>query len=379
MTNQIPFRDFHLLQLLEAYDWQRGPFDVYLANYFRANKSLGSKDRRQITETAYGLIRWLGLVDHLIEPSHSWERRLDEFKRLDPAGYRDNARISLADRHSFPEALFARLVQAHGETQACEIAWASNAEAPVTVRANRLKISRDELMKRLRRYCDVRACVHSADGIVLSSRIHCPTMDEFREGLFEMQDEGSQLVTELVAAKPGQHVLDFCAGSGGKSLAIAARMENRGQIHLHDIRFKALQEAQKRMRRAGVQNAQIVLVGDSKLEKIKGHMHWVLVDAPCTGTGTLRRNPDLKWKFKIEQLEAVVQEQRALVSQAIPYLKPRVGRLVYATCSVLAEENEQQVDWILANHPLKLEGEPFRSLPTEQGMDGFFSAVFGIV
>lgn len=379
MTKQIPFRDFHLLQLLQAYDWERGPFDVYLSNYFRANKQLGAKDRKEIAESAYGLIRWLGLVDYLSGPPHSWERRLAEFRRVEPASYRENNRIPIADRYSFPEVLFEHLVASHGEAKACEIAWASNTEAPITVRANLLKTTREELMKRLERYCEVRPCSQSPEGIVLANRIHCPTLDEFKEGLFEMQDEASQLVAGLVAAKPGQHVLDFCAGSGGKALAIAAHMQNRGQIHLHDIRFKALQEAQKRMRRAGVQNAQIVLSGDPKMEKIRGHMHWVLVDAPCTGTGTLRRNPDLKWKFRPEILARLIQEQRALVAQAIPYLKPRIGRLVYATCSVLADENERQVEWILANHPLRLEQEPFRTYPTEQGMDGFFSAVFAIM
>ncbi len=379
MTKQIPFRDFHILQLLEAYDWNRGPFDVYLSNYFRANKQLGSKDRREITDTAYGLIRWLGLVDYLTGTPHSWERRLAEYRKLSPVDYRQNARISLADRYSFPEALFDRLVQSHGEEQACEIAWASNTEAPITVRTNRLKITREELMKRLESYCDVKACEQSENGIVLANRLHCPTMEEFQEGLFEMQDEASQLVAELVAAKPGQHVLDYCAGSGGKSLAIAMRMENRGQIHLHDIRFKALQEAQKRMRRAGVQNAQVIPSDDPKLKKIRGHMHWVLVDAPCTGTGTLRRSPDLKWKFKPEALDQYVQTQRSLLAEAVPYLKPRTGHLVYATCSILAEENEQQVDWVINNLPLRLEGEPFRTLPSESGMDGFFSAVFSIV
>lgn len=379
MTIQIPFRDFHLIQLLEAYDWNLGPFDVYLANYFRANKQLGSKDRREISETAYGLIRWLGLVDYLMGEPHSWERRVKEFRKLTPSSYRENARIPLNDRYSFPRVLFDRLVQSHGEERACEIAWASNSPAPVTIRTNLLKIGREDLMVRLRRYCEVRACAQSEEGIVLSERIHCPTMEEFQAGLFEMQDEASQLVASRVAAKPGQHLLDFCAGAGGKSLAIAARMQNRGQVYLHDIRFKALQEAQKRLRRAGVQNAQTILAGDAKLAKIQGHMHWVLVDAPCSSTGTLRRSPDLKWKFKPEVLEGLVQTQRNLVTKAIPYLKPRVGRLVYATCSVLAEENQQQVDWMLANLPVRLESPPFQTFPSEQGMDGFFSAIFGIV
>ncbi len=293
MTKQIPFRDYHLLKILEAYDWERGPFDVYLSNYFRANPALGSKDRREISQVAYGLLRWLGLVDYL-KKTHSpdWTERVDQFKKTYPSDYRYDANIPLEDRYSFPKELFVCLVHSLGEEEACRVAWASNGEAPVTIRTNLMKTTRDELMKRLARYCDVSPCTQSEEGIVLSLRLHCPTLDEFREGLFEMQDEASQLVARLVQARPGQHVLDFCAGSGGKSLAIATRMQNRGQIYLHDIRFKALQEAQKRMRRAGVQNAQIIHSEDPKLQKIKGHMHWVLVDAPCTGTGTLRRNPE---------------------------------------------------------------------------------------
>ncbi len=130
-------------------------------------------------------------------------------------------------------------------------------------------------------------------------------MPEFKQGLFEVQDEGSQLIANLMDPTPGDQVMDYCAGSGGKTLAFAPKMQHRGQIYLHDIRPWALDEARKRLKRAGIQNAQVVLPEDPKLNKLRGKMDWVLVDAPCTGSGTFRRNPDMKWKFSLVYSVAV--------------------------------------------------------------------------
>lgn len=215
------------------------------------------------------------------------------------------------------------------------------------------------------------ACQFSPFGIQFPKRINFSEMPEFQAGLFEVQDEGSQLVSFLVKAQAKDKVMDFCAGAGGKTLGFAHRLENKGLIYLNDIRPQAIAQAKKRLSRAGIYNVNYL----PKLPPLKGKMDWVLVDAPCSGTGTYRRNVDLKWKFSQSMLENVVSDQREIFAQALQLVRPQ-GKIVYATCSLLKEENEMQIDYFLKNHSLKLSEEPFSSLPTINGMDGFFAATF---
>lgn len=222
---------------------------------------------------------------------------------------------------------------------------------------------------------EVSPCQLAPHGIVFHKKINFFNLPEFKEGLFEVQDEGSQLVADLCRVEPGEQVLDYCSGSGGKTLAFAYRMQQKGQIFLHDIRDHILAEAKKRLKRAGIQNAQIIEYESPKLKKLKKKMDWVLVDAPCSGTGTLRRNPDMKWKFSEEALRRLVGEQRMIFEKALSFLKPS-GKIVYATCSILKEENEEQISHFLKTYPLELAADPFRSLPQKDSMDGFFGAVF---
>ena len=185
-------------------------------------------------------------------------------------------------------------------------------------------------------------CKFSPCGIEFHKRINFFELEEFKAGFFEVQDEGSQLMADLVDAAPGQSVLDYCAGSGGKTLAFAPKMQEKGQIFLHDIRPFALQEARKRLRRAVIQNAQIVLPDHQNLKRLKKKMHWVLVDVPCTGTGTMRRNPDMKWNFTRETLERLMGQQRTIFEKALSFMRPD-GRIVYATCSLLKESKSGSV------------------------------------
>ena len=182
------------------------------------------------------------------------------------------------------------------------------------------------------------------------------------------------MLAQLIQVKPGQQVLDYCAGSGGKTLAFAPMMQGKGQIYVHDIRPFALQEARKRLKRAGVQNHQILLPTSPHLAKLKKKMNWVLVDTPCSGTGTLRRNPDMKWKFDEEMLARLVGQQRMIFEKALSFLHPN-GRIVYATCSLLKEENQAQVNHFLTTYSLAVEDDLFQTLPTLGGMDGFFGVV----
>jgi 16S rRNA (cytosine967-C5)-methyltransferase len=372
-----PFRLFHLLAIFNAYDQQTLPLDLFLKDYFSAHKAIGSKDRTYIAGTAYSLIRWKGLLDFLCNEnfiSMNWENRLDLF--LDPKFESAKTRSDIPTHvHlSFPKELFNLIVESHGLQKAQKICEICNHSAPTTVRVNIIKTTREQLLKKWSSIYEVSPCSISELGIVFHRRINFLSMQEFKDGLFEVQDEGSQLLADLIKAKPGDLVMDYCAGSGGKTLAFAPRMLNKGQIYLHDIRNYVLEQAKKRLRRAGIHNTQIVLEGDAKLKKLKKNMDWVLVDAPCSGTGTLRRNPEMKWKFDSNKFERIQGQQRTIFEKALSFLKPD-GRIIYSTCSILKEENQEQAAHFIKTYHLNMEGEVFESLPQKNGMDGFYGIV----
>lgn len=368
-----PFREHHLLELLHEYEESNHPLDLAINHYFRNHKALGSKDRGFIAETAYGMIRWMLLIDHLIESEPTWEKRLDCFLRTDLTNLSDTnlpPHILL----SCPQFLFDHLVHDYGLEMTQQICQANNQPAPTTIRVNTLKTTRDQLLKKWQSTYQVRPCSTSETGIIFTKKINFFTTPEFHEGLFEVQDEGSQLVCKLVEVKPGEQFMDYCAGSGGKTLAIAPQMHGKGQIYLHDVRQHALAEAKKRLKRAGIQNAQILYEKSENLKKLKKKMEWVLVDAPCSGTGTLRRNPDMKWKLSQEMIDRLIGQQRMIFETALSFLKPG-GHIVYATCSILKKENERQTEHFLSTYPLELIKE-FRTCPSPGSMDGFYAAQF---
>lgn len=318
----------------------------------------------------YKAIRWKGLIDYLLEADCGAEEWLDFARTLKPEEYAKDKKLPLHVRLSIPKEIFELLESQWGRSEAIRLCRVSNQNAPVTARVNTLKTTRPELLERLSHHLEVQETRFSPTGFSFSKRLPIQTLPEFSEGLLEMQDEGSQLLAMLVSAKPGDHVLDYCAGSGGKTLAFAPQLNGKGQIYLHDIRKAALERAKRRLRRAGIQNAQQLSEG----KKLFGKMDWVLTDVPCTGTGTYRRNPDLKWKFNKDSLNELITLQREIVTKALAYLRPG-GTLVYATCSLLKEENEEQVAYFTSHLPLKLQGLPFRTHPLPGGMDGFFGAV----
>jgi len=369
---KLPFREHHLLTLLEFYDSQTLPLDLCINRYFRSNPALGSKDRGFIAETAYTLIRWKGLLDYLTE-EESWESRFDIYSKVDLQDYIHMDNIPLHIRVSFPEYLFNLIVNNYGADEAVKICLASNKQAPTCIRANILKTDRETLLIKFAEY-EAQPTLHAPYGITFKKKTNFFQLPEFKAGFFEVQDEGSQLLANLVQAQPGDAILDYCAGSGGKTLAFAPLTQSKGQIYLHDIRAHALLEARKRLKRAGIQNSQIIYADSSNLKKIKKKMNWILVDAPCTGTGTLRRNPDMKWKFDEEMLIRLQGQQRVIFEKALSFLHPK-GKIVYGTCSLLKEENQIQLEHFIKTYDLEIEGEPWSSLPTDGGMDGFFGVV----
>jgi 16S rRNA (cytosine967-C5)-methyltransferase len=275
-------------------------------------------------------------------------------------------------------------------------AEAMNERAPLTARLNGFKGTREALLARLAEEgVQASPTPLSPLGVVLDTHLNAFSLESFRDGWFELQDEGSQLLGLLVDAPPTK-VVDACAGAGGKTLQLAVQMKNRGDLYALDIEERRIDELRKRARRAGVHNvrAQVIPPGpeaDEALASLKGKADRVMVDAPCSGTGTYRRKPDARYRITPEQLEEHVARQKTLLARFAALVKPG-GRLIYGTCSVLREENEAVVEDFLAKHPdfsvrpvaeelgpevgAKVGTGPFlRLAPHLHGTDGFFGAI----
>ncbi len=362
----------HILNFLRAFQEDpKVPLDLQLRHYLKQNKSIGSKDRKIVGDTIYEVIRWSGLIDRNIEGTATWDIRVETYLKSSLEALSMHPDLEPHEKVSFPKDFYDILLSHLGRSAIDEFCLNSNKTAPLTIRVNLLKISRKELFDLLSPRFSVSLCDDSPSGILFQQKINFFELPEFKEGLFEIQDEASQLVADLVEAKPGDEVLDYCAGSGGKSLSIATKMKGKGQLFLHDIRKKPLEKAKERFKRAGIQNCQLLTTLSPSL---KNRMNWLLLDVPCTGSGTWRRNPDQKWKFSKEVLDRLVIEQRTIFESALPYLRPK-GKIVYATCSVLPEENEQQIAYFMEKYNLICTKPFFKSTPKPGQKDGFFAAL----
>ena len=404
------------LEEMEA-NWAEGgraPADAVLNQYFRQRRFIGSKDRGEISRVVYAVLRNEAALNWQLDqgglPADPRGRVLAESVLLGGAELEDmkalcdgqqycpprlsepelgwikqQARQPLltdvmppAVRHHFPEWLMPRLESVFGD-QLPDAMAALNEEASVDLRVNTLKTSRDELVGALQDAgLEPEPTPHSALGVRLHKRGALFATEAFRAGWFEMQDEGSQLVAALVQAKPGDKGVDFCAGAGGKTLALSAQMENRGRILAWDTAGKRLGQMKPRLGRAGVSNVQARVLKSERDNVVKRHRDsadWVLLDVPCTGTGTWRRSPDLRRRTTPEALAEVQTHQRAILESAARLVKSG-GRLIYATCSILPEENEQQVEAFLGDHDSFTRiGDDLRLYPHTHGTDGFYGAV----
>ncbi len=408
--------------------------DRALEYTLRPKRHLYSNERRAVAERVYALVRRQRTVDALLERAGPGFPRLsttaqdrlriaasrvldgegaasvargmglspEELGLLDalPGAHRALAQLPEVERFSveasFPDAL-ARAWRAEYGEEAGRAAAAVNARAPLTIRTNTLKTDREALRARLRTEgVEATPTPLSPLGLFLTGHQNAFALPSFREGLFEIQDEGSQLLGLLVDAPPTR-VVDACAGAGGKTLQLAAQMKNRGELFALDVDARRLDDLRQRARRAGVHNTRVRLIpseGPETREALKdfeASMDRVLVDAPCTGTGTLRRKPDARYRFTDEMLAEAVARQSALLEQFAPLVKPG-GRLVYGTCSVLHGENEGVVETFLARHAefrvlppadklgpelgAKVSHGDFLRLTTHvHGTDGFFGAI----
>lgn len=280
-------------------------------------------------------------------------------------------------RESFPIELYELLFNNYKEERIETILRVLNERAPLTVRANLIKCSREELKDLLiKRGFEVEETKYSPYGINFLSRpkMNFFSLDIFKDGYFEIQDEASQLASLRVKCKPGDIVLDYCGGSGGKTLAFAPFMQNKGQIFIHDIRKNILLEAKRRLRRAKIQNFQLQDDKSYLHSQLSNKCDWVLIDVPCSGSGTLRRNPEYKYKFSLEKFKELRETQEEILEEAMLFLNSK-GRIVYTTCSILHEENLSQITKFCTKNKFTIENDTvFETIPQSKGMDGFFSA-----
>jgi 16S rRNA (cytosine967-C5)-methyltransferase len=421
------------IELLDELPTDR-PADLYLSRYFRSHRYIGAKDRRAIAQLVYDVLRRRAQLDWWVAngdaaPSDNRQRVIAALALIDHwdadaiAGAFDGGRYRpqpLSDheaavvgrigangagldapgqsddvRSNYPTWLQAELQASIGGELGREMG-ALLEPAPLDLRVNRLKGSRDRALGLLAEEgVETAPTPYSPDGLRLSKRRTLPTLKAFNEGLIEVQDEGSQLAALLVDARPGQLVADYCAGGGGKTLAMAATMRNQGRIIACDTDERRLAAIGPRLARAGVTIAEGALLDeDGQGEGLEANsFDRVLVDAPCSGTGAWRRNPDAKWRFTEPDLAAEIARQREILAVAADLPKKAGGRLVYVTCSILRSENEAQIKWFLAARPdyarlpigdiwadtvggaVPETDATLRLSPARTGTDGFFVAV----
>ncbi|MGA0607885.1 RsmB/NOP family class I SAM-dependent RNA methyltransferase [Phenylobacterium sp. VNQ135] len=411
------------LELIEAVERAPRPADAVVSAWFRGRRDLRDEDRGAISGLLYGVLRhharlgwWLSKHGRPPTPRNrllAWlalgqgktrdqVQRLFSGGRLAPPPLTEDERVllgrlqgSTADHPEMPEDVRAEcppwslepLRRHFGDAFPREMA-AMLEPPPLDLRVNPLKATRPAVLQNLRRLGFAAEETRLApNGVRLKERPSLSRLPMLKTGEAEIQDEGSQLVAMLVDARPGERAVDFCAGAGGKTLALATQMENRGHVVACDVSEARLKRAAQRFRNAGLHNIQTrVLSGerDPWVKRHKGGFDRVLVDAPCSGTGTWRRNPDARWRSH-DGLEALTTLQANILDSAARLVKPG-GRLVYATCSLVPEENERQVEAFLAAHPdfqvLPQEAvadsahPAYLSLtPARHGTDGFFAAV----
>lgn len=348
------------------------PADAIVSRYFREHRQLGPRERNTLAETAYHVLRQKRCFEHFARSgSGARERRLailgfhgdrDYLKSAltepEKAWLDATATLSPTDlqphhRHNLPDWMVAPLAAQVGDELEA-LAQSLNQPAPLDLRVNELLQKRPAALAALRQEgLQAEATPYSPWGIRVQGKPALNKMPAFVRGELEVQDEGSQLLAWLLDAKRGEMVADFCAGAGGKTLAIGAMMRNTGRLYAFDVSAHRLDALKPRLARSGLSNIHPVAIAherDDRIKRLAGKMDRVLVDAPCSGLGTLRRNPDLKWRQTPDAVRELQAKQIAILQAAARLVKPG-GRLVYATCSLLTEENEAVADAFSATHP----------------------------
>jgi 16S rRNA (cytosine967-C5)-methyltransferase len=409
------------IDLLAEIEADARPADAVANSFFRNRRFIGAGDRREVSALVWGVLRtrrhlgwWLekfgaeptprlllaaqalfsGMTLHKIGLAFTAGRYgpppltqaetiiLEKF-----AGHTlEHPNMPEGAKYEIPDWLLPRFAAKYGPALPAEMA-ALATPAPLDLRVNALKATREAAIAALaHEKLTAAPTPYSPWGLRLAARQSITSGPAFRSGIVEIQDEGSQLIALLVGAEPGMRVADYCAGAGGKTLAIAQTMRNKGHIVACDVSAPRLEGAIKRLRRAGVHNAEqhLLTPGDKWTKRQARKFDRVLVDAPCTGTGTWRRNPDARLRLRETDLAEILPKQAAILDQAQKLVKPG-GRLIYATCSLLDDENRMQVEAFLARYPnffraavdlpAGLEGPDLELSPRRHGTDGFYAAV----
>jgi len=357
----------------------------------------GARDRKFVAETIYEIVRWKRLYNEIAETKEHYTRenlwkvftvwavlrgiKLPDWKYFENAPERrikgkfDQFQSIRKIKESIPDWMDDLCSKELGKQWDREIT-ALNIQASVVLRTNTLRTTRPILEKALNE-AEIQTKVDPKykDALILVERKNVFRTDAFKSGFFEVQDASSQMVAEFLEVKPGMRVIDTCAGAGGKTLHLAALMENKGQIIAMDIYAGKLKELKRRAKRAGAHNITPKLIESSKtIKKLKETADRVLIDAPCSGLGVLKRNPDAKWKLQPEFIENIKKTQAEILESYAKLVK-KGGKLVYATCSILPSENEDQVAKFLEKNPdYKLVNEKKVS-PARTGFDGFYMAL----
>ena len=390
------------------------PADTTLRYFFKTERA-GSKERELVAETVFGVLRHRLLLELACGESASprrmalaWLSRFGGYnlRELDPVlkhgehewlatvkGLKAGD-LPLSVQAELPEWLVDLMRRSYSDQDILAIGKSMQQGAPLDIRVNTLLAKREDVLQQLLdKHIAAAATPYSPIGIRLKEKIPLTKDALFSEGKIEVQDEGSQLLGYLLAPKRNDMVVDFCAGAGGKTLMLSAMMNSQGRLYAMDVYEKRLANLKPRLKRSGASNIQPMLIAhenDLKVKRLAGKIDRVLVDAPCSGLGTLRRSPDLKFRQSPGSIEEYARQQAGILASASRLLK-KTGRLVYATCSILPEENQQIVQGFLATHSdftLRPAGEILRQqkIPLEaldylelrphlHGTDGFFAAV----
>ena len=397
-----------------------GPADVVTSRFFRSQPKLGHAERGFIAEAVFAVLRRKLEFAHLAESGSNRPTRrlallglmqtvgrqtllpsvsaaevewLERVAKIDPASLPPRIQMNLPEwlETALSEQLSGKGFSADEYKQ---LATVLNYPATLDLRVNPLKASRDEVIALLAEAgIEAQATPFAPFGVRVTGKPALNRLRAFEQGHFEVQDEGSQLLCHLVAPKRGEMVVDFCAGAGGKTLALGALMRSTGRLYAFDVADRRLAKLKPRLAKSGLSNVHPVLLDsehDSKIKRLAGKIDRVLIDAPCSGLGTLRRNPDLKWRHTPASVAELALKQASILASAARLVKPG-GRLIYATCSLLAAENEAVVEAFMAAHPgfelipasgvfagqhIDLDTGDYLSLwPHRHMTDGFFAAV----
>lgn len=369
--------------------------DKVLERLLKSHKKWGSADRQVVSEIFYDIVRWKKRLEYYIgegaKPSNIYKmilayllwtktnyKKFEEFEGIKIADILNKLKKgsvpTKAIEHSIPDWLAERLQKELGANWEKEMK-AMNEQAPVVLRANTLKTTASELVEILKKEgVEAFTLRGYPDAVQLAEKRNVFLTSIFKEGFFEVQDASSQRIADLLEVKEGMRVVDACAGAGGKTLHLAAMMKNKGQIIALDIHQWKLAELKRRAKRAGAFNIETRLIEDSKvIKRLYNTADRLLIDAPCSGLGVLKRNPDSKWKIDEEFINRIMMEQENILQNYAKILK-KGGKMVYATCSILPSENEKQVQKFLENNSeyqlLKEE-----SIMPSAGYDGFYMAL----